>query len=528
MSKIASGVSPSFVLPRLSFVGPVVVIACLWLFYALGMQAQTAGSTGGAGQTHTEAVPQKAQEAQKAGSEPEKKPGETPKTNDQTKPPEPKQSTPSSGDSQAKLTVVEEEKHTFWELVEGESETVALEVTTDAKDGVNLARISFEPTQGKETPAEASQVRVIGPAAGYPGPLKAGEKMLFSVVFPPHRTVGNYQARLAYATAEAPNETKPFHTATVQVGMMPRWIAAIIAVVFCLLVVALTFLVSKTGNKPLNFFQSPDGGYSVSKFQIWIWTLVIVFAYSYLFLWQGKDLALPVSTWALLGISVASTGIAKVIAVKQEEAKGGDVAPAPPQAGAAPPAPAAGAQAAAPGAPAAGVAQPQPAKPRPNWLTSMLSDDDQLSLMRIQMLAWTMVAATSYLVYLIKQQALWDVPGGLLALMGISHGGYLVDKGAAPSSDMKCESIQPNSVKAAPNTTKNDQANLIILGQNFRPADVKCFVGGVALTPTNVAPNRIEAPLPAGKLDAGKKYDVVVQQPGEDSEVKAQAFEVTP
>jgi hypothetical protein len=39
--------------------------------------------------------------------------------------------------------------------------------------------------------------------------------------------------------------------------------------------------------------------------------------------------------------------------------------------------------------------------------------------------------------------------------------------------------------------------------------------------------NRIEAPLPAGSLDGGKKYDVVVQQPGENSEVKAGAFEVT-
>jgi len=405
-------------------------------------------------------------------------------------------------------------------------------VTTEEKDGVNLARISFELTQGKEAPPEASQVRVVGPAAGYPGLLKSGEKLQISLVFPPHRTVGNYQARLAYATAEAANETKPFHIATVQVGMMPRWAAALIAGGFCLLIILLTFLVSKKGDKPLNFFQSPDSGYSVSKFQIWIWTLVIVFAYSYLFLWQGKDLALPVSTWALLGISVASTGIAKVIAVKQQENKGGDVAPAPPQMDAAGPAapPAAAQTAAAPeGGAQGGTAQPPAAKPRPNWLTSMLSDDDQLSLMRIQMFAWTMVAATSYLVYLVKQQALWDVPAGLLALMGISHSGYLVDKGAAPSTDMKCESVQPKSVKADPGTKKNLQTNVVIFGQNFKPDQVKCFLGGIALTPaTPPLENRIEATLPAGSLDEGKTYDVIVQQPGENSEVMAKAFEVTP
>jgi len=509
------------------FLASATICLLLCWFTVPGAGAQADQTTGGGEQTHPATTPTKTPDANKPGTEGANKTGDAAKTGDQTKPAETKP--PANGDSQVKLTIVEEEKHTFWELVEGNSETVSLEVTTDEKDGVNLARISFAPAQGKQTPAEANQVRVVGPAAGYPGLLKSGEKLQISLVFPPHRTVGQYQANLTYATSDAPMSATVFHTATVQVGMMRRWLAGSIAGVFCLVIVLLTFLVSKAGNKPLNFFQSPDGSYSVSKFQIWIWTLVVVFAFSYLFLWQDGDIKLPSSTWALLGISVASTGIAKVVAVKQEEKKGGDVAPAPPPVdGSTPPSPTPptpGTPAAA--AAAAGITKALTAVPRPNWLTSMLSDGDQLSLMRIQMFAWTMVAATMYVVYLFQQQALWDVPAGLLVLMGVSHGGYLVDKGAAPDTDMQCESVQPNSVKAAPNTTKNDQVNLIILGQNFRPADVKCFVGGVELSPTNVAANRIEAPLPAGKLDAGKKYDVVVQQPGEDAEVMTQAFEVT-
>lgn len=424
------------------------------------------------------------------------------------------------------ITLVESDDQIVWDLMEGQSQAFSLQITTDAAAGVNVGQIAFALTDPKSAPAESKLVRVTGPAGGFPVALKQGEKMIVTLNFPPHRSTGEYAASLTYTTKEAPDQQIGFHAATVRVGMMWKWLAAVIAGFFCLVITLLTFLVSKVGNKPLNFFQSPDGGYSVSKFQIWIWTLVIVFSYSYLFLWQGKKLELSPNVWALLGISVASTGIAKVIAVKQAENKGGDVAPqpdTPTPASANPPAPAPPAAAAA----AAGIVKALKVAPRPNWLTSMLSDSDQLSLMRIQMFAWTMVTAAMYMVYLFQQQALWEVPAGLLVLMGISHSGYLVDKGATPRTDMQCESIQPNSIKADATTKKNSQTSLVILGQNFKPDVVKCFVGGIALSPTAMTANRIEAPLPAGSLDGGKKYDVVVQQPGENSEVKAGAFEVT-
>jgi hypothetical protein len=477
---------------RVLGIGVTFVIGCIWLGSGRvdGVMAQ-----GGApnAPTNTEA-----KKTASADVKPPELPATTATKTSDTKPPEPR------------LQVVESENQTIWDLVEGTSATVTLLVKTDAEGGINLAGIRFEPQDEKKAedekkaPAEAALVRVSGPAQGYPGILKHGEQMQISLVFPPHRSAGEYTASLTYTTADAPDVPVKFHTATVEVGMMCKWFAAAIAGIFCVLIILLTFLVSRKGNKALNFFQSPDGSYSVSKVQIWIWTLVIVFAYSYCFLWRDGKLELPVSTWALLGISVASVGIAKTIAVKQDEKKGGSVAPAPP-----PVAP-----------PAATTAL------RANWLTSMLSDGGQLSLMRIQMLAWTLVTATIYLVYLFKQQALWDVPAGLLALMGISHTGYLVDKGSAPASDMKCESIQPTSVKEDPTTHMNPQQDLVILGQNFKP-DAQCFVGGVSLTLKRIDSNRIEATLPAKSLASGKKYDVAIQQAGEDAEVKAGAFEVT-
>jgi hypothetical protein len=472
---------------RLLVMGASMAIGCVWLS-SRGIDRVMAQGGAPAAPTNTEAKKTTSSDVKA----PESPAATITKTPD-TKPPEPV------------LRVVDSENQTIWDLVEGTSTAVTLLVKTDAEGGINLAGIRFEPEPegDKKTPPEAALVRVSGPAQGYPGLLKRGEQMQISVIFPPHRSTGEYTAKLTYTTADAPNVPVKFHTATVEVGMMHKWSAATIAATFCLLIISLTFLVSKKGNKALNFFQSPDGNYSASKAQIWIWTLVIAFAYSYCFLWRDGKLELPVSTWALLGISVASVGIAKTIAVKQDEKKGGSVASA--------------------------STLPAPTLVGANWLTSMLSDGGQLSVMRIQMLAWTLVTATIYLVYLFQQQTLWDVPSGLLALMGISHTGYLVDKGSAPASDMKCESIQPTSVKEDSSTHMNLQADLVILGQNFKP-EAECFVGGVSLAVKKSAPNRsnrIDATLPANSLASGKKYDVVIQQPGEDSEVKTGAFEVT-
>ncbi len=218
------------------------------------------------------------------------------------------------------------------------------------------------------------------------------------------------QAQPAAAQAEVPKPIPPGATlgeptsapsAAAQTKKSPpylvgQWWAFGIAIGFLLLVLLLTVLVKSDAG--INFFQSPDGAVSVSKVQVWLWTMAIIFAYVYLFLWQGPPEKFPDSLWELMGISALSTGTARYIAVVTGKT------PAP--------------------------AVKEKIK-KQNWLVSMLSDDAEPSMMRLQMFGWTLVTVFLFLMYVDKEQKLWDVPQTLVILMGISHAGYLGDKGVA-------------------------------------------------------------------------------------------------
>jgi hypothetical protein len=180
--------------------------------------------------------------------------------------------------------------------------------------------------------------------------------------------------------------------------LVGRWGSFAIAIGFLLVVLLLTVLVKSEAG--INFFQSPDGAVSVARVQVWMWTMAIIFAYVYLFLWHGPPEKFPDSSWELMGISALSTGVARYIAV----VTGKTQTPAP---------------------------EIQQKIKKQNWLVSMLSDDGEPSMMRLQMFGWTLVTVFLFLMYLHKEQKLWDVPQTLVILMGISHAGYLGDKGAA-------------------------------------------------------------------------------------------------
>ena len=183
--------------------------------------------------------------------------------------------------------------------------------------------------------------------------------------------------------------------------IMGQWWAFGIAMGILVVVLILTVVVGRKDG--MNFFQSPDGAVSVSRAQVWMWTMAIIFAYVYLFLWHGPPDRFPDSLWELMGISALSTGVAKYIAV---------VSGKPDQ----PPSP-----------------DLKVRIQKQSWWVSMLSDDGQPSMMRLQMFGWTVVTIFLFLMYVHRSQALWDVPTTLVILMGISHVGYLGDKGAAAS-----------------------------------------------------------------------------------------------
>jgi hypothetical protein len=236
-------------------------------------------------------------------------------------------------------------------------------------------------------PAACSRILILGVSFLIP------ILWLGSGSFAPVLAQGGAQAQPgAAAPTPAPqaNSSAPY--------LLGHWMAFGVALGFAVLVLLLTVLVkSKEG---VNFFQSPDGAVSVSKVQVWLWTMTIIFSYVYLFLWHGPPDKFPDSLWELMGISALSTGTARYIAVVTGK----------------------------PQQPAANVQQ---AIAQQRWLASMLSDDGQPSMMRLQMFGWTLVTVFLFLMELHRHQALWDVPIQLVILMGISHAGYLADKGVA-------------------------------------------------------------------------------------------------
>jgi len=104
------------------FLASATICLLLCWFTVPGAGAQADQTAGGGGQTHPTPTPTKPPDANKPGTDGANKTGDVAKTGDQSKPPDTKP--PANGDSQAKLTIVEEEKHTLWELVEGKSDTV--------------------------------------------------------------------------------------------------------------------------------------------------------------------------------------------------------------------------------------------------------------------------------------------------------------------------------------------------------------------------------------------------------------------
>jgi len=314
-----------------------------------------------------------------------------------------------------RLEVIPAAAATQFELTRGREkvETLTVRNTGDADLPVEAILFAYKK-DGKDQPPELDLPAVVG-LNGMTLP-KTRTTTLF-LRFPGYPRVAEYSGELYLKRPGVTDGPERFHSFTIKVQEpVPRLLstkaAGWLASIFAAATLFLTVFVRGKENR--NFFQSPDGFYSVCRFQVWLWTVAITFAYAYLYLSFGPNIVFPESIWALLGISVGSIGVAKHIAVRN-----GTATKSPGAGGSATPA-AAGAQPAAPANPS----------PRIGPLTSMLSDDGTPSLMRLQMFIWTVVTAIFFLRQVYSTGTLWDVPSSLLVLMGISHGGYLIDKGA--------------------------------------------------------------------------------------------------
>ncbi|HZO99858.1 MAG TPA: hypothetical protein VFD30_06175 [Terriglobia bacterium] len=319
----------------------------------------------------------------------------------------------------------------------GEAAIQTLTVKNVTAQDLKLAGVSFVSSDAK-LPEEAKKIRAVG-LDGVT--LPAGATTQIGVAFPAHSQAAEYGGALYYTLSDKPGPAVSFCSLNVRVEehyiqFLSQRSARLVALAITVVFVAFTLLIRR-GKSGLGFFQSPDGGYSVSKFQAWLWALVVMCGYVYVFLRRGAETPIPPNVWLLLGISGASSVVAKFIAIGKSSSPGteppaGEAQAQGADAGAGAPAPPAGPAAPPPAKPPQADATPAP-KPQRSWLVSMLSDDDQLSLMRLQMFGWTVITTGLFVIYLLRNENLWNVPEGLLWLMGISHAGYIGDKGAAKS-----------------------------------------------------------------------------------------------
>jgi hypothetical protein len=381
-------------------------------------------------------------------------------------------------------------------LTKGEPQVKMLEVRNTTANDMNIEQVTFQPSK-LDAPKEAKKISVTGLQRVI---LGKEESTQISVYFPGHSQVGEYDGWLYYATRDKPDDAVRFYSLKVEITdpstpLMSEIPATLLASIVSLAVLILTLWVGSKANISIGFFQSPGGGYSASKFQIWLWTLVIIFSFVYVFMRRGAGIEFPQSIWWLLGISVGSTGTAKFITVQRLKRQAA--------------------------ATIFSSKDAQPDEKKVGRLASLLSEHGQLSLMRLQMFGWTVVTALLFIVHVFRTEALWDVPTGLLVLMGISHAGYLGDKGASPETKLQFEKLEPKSMVA----TKTQSASLLILGQNFAEG-IECYLNEVKLDAENVMPNRINAKIGTKALDKGT-YDLSLQNPGDKAQVFADVFEVT-
>ena len=158
------------------------------------------------------------------------------------------------------------------------------------------------------------------------------------------------------------------------------------------------------------FFSVDDGKLSLSMLQMAIWTLAAALMVIFEDLLRLDTPSVPSSIVVLMGMSLLTTGFSYHLTAN-------------PPSGNAP----------VKQVIALDAAAPAPLAKRPSTLSDLLSIPDangdmKLSLSRAQMLLWTLVMVVLFIAKSAVNQALWDIPWPLVALMGVSQAGYLGGK----------------------------------------------------------------------------------------------------
>jgi len=143
-----------------------------------------------------------------------------------------------------------------------------------------------------------------------------------------------------------------------------------------------------------------DNRYSLSRLQLYLWTIFVVMGYVAVCVAQYNFPDIPTNLTLLIGVNAAASVAATGIFFNKKDS--------------------------------IRDSNNNPRLARDIFLES----DDSLDLPRTQMFVWTIVSLGAFTILLVKtfvdgEPALPDVPIGLVALMGLSHGAYLGTKAAS-------------------------------------------------------------------------------------------------
>lgn len=167
----------------------------------------------------------------------------------------------------------------------------------------------------------------------------------------------------------------------------------------------------------------PKAAYSWSRVQFAFWTIVIVG--SAIYVWIIKcgcstntiSMALDPVNLALLGVSIATTAIAKAIDGSQQDQ------------------------------PSASTDSAQQNQPSKGFFTDIISDETGVSIHRLQNVLWTAVVGYIYISHVFEKCAMPDntvISATMIGLMGLSSAGYLGVKATENSAPPSKPSIAYN------------------------------------------------------------------------------------
>lgn len=258
-----------------------------------------------------------------------------------------------------------------------------------------------------------------------------------------------------------------------------RWIAVVISVLLIGSIIVLLRFVAKDW-KFLRwlFIDKKTNTFSLSKFQATAWTVVLIGGYFLLALGSaifiGKE-SIPdfnPSLLALLGISLGGTLAARGVNVRfpKKDLEGSE-----------------------------------------RQLNNLISEGGEISLPRLQLLGFTITAIAIYITYLISTdlftEGLPDLPPTLLALLGISQGGYI--GGKMVGGQMAVNYVMPRKAMLDSN-----QVTLTITGSGFKD-NTKAFFGNyqTLLEAKLVNPNSATLSLPKQALSKAGWQQLILVPP---------------